>query len=87
MDGVAPTQGSEERSTSRSVVPRDRGLPDRAIREQRLDYVPREDATPDAEIRALVEAYRFLLDRSREQPTTTTTHRDADSTGREGDRG
>jgi len=53
-------------------------------RDPRVVYKPSPTATPEAEIGALVAAYRFLLDRGGEQPPA---HRDADSTGREGDRG
>ena len=45
---------------------RDRG----SSRDPRVVYTPSPAATPEAEIGALVAAYRFLLDRGGEQPPT-----------------
>jgi hypothetical protein len=56
VTGITPPKAPAARATVGSGSPPDSGGP-------RIEYVPRDDATPEGELTALANVYRFLLDR------------------------
>ena len=48
--------------------------------EPHIDYLPRRDATPEAEAAALAAVYRFLLLDGHENAAGCDQHRDGDDT-------
>ena len=56
VTGTTPPKASTARATIGSGSAPDSGGP-------RIQYVPRDDATPEGELAALAAVYRFLLDR------------------------
>ena len=69
--GTTPAKALTARATVGSGSPPDSGGP-------RIEYVPRDDATPEGELTALASVFRYLLLDCRERRDDDVTAHDAD---------
>ena len=78
VTGTTPPKAPAARATVGSGSPPDSGGP-------RIEYVPRDDATPEGELTALASVFRYLLLDSRERRSDDIATDDAENEAEHGE--